>query len=98
MASKAASPAATAPNWRAEAARLQIDARAFINGRRAPARSGETFDVLSPIDGKLIARAARGRAEDIDDAVKSARAAFESGVWSRHAPAQRRRILLKWSE
>jgi len=86
------------PDWRARAAALTPDARAFINGERVAALSGETFDVVSPIDGKVIAQGARGRKDDIDLAVRAARAAFESGVWSRQAPAQRRRVMLKWAD
>jgi acyl-CoA reductase-like NAD-dependent aldehyde dehydrogenase len=86
------------PDWHAKASALTLDARAFINGQRVHALAGETFDVISPVDGKSIARAARCKAEDIDAAVKSARTAFESGVWSKQAPAKRKRILQKWAE
>jgi acyl-CoA reductase-like NAD-dependent aldehyde dehydrogenase len=89
---------ALTPDWRAKAAALALDARAFINGQRVAALSGETFAVVSPIDGKTIAQAARCKTEDIDVAVRAARAAFESGVWSRQAPAKRKRVLLKFAE
>ncbi|HNY46976.1 MAG TPA: aldehyde dehydrogenase family protein, partial [Casimicrobium sp.] len=91
------SPAHT-PDWRHRAASLTIDARAFIGGKRFDALSGETFDVISPLNGKAIARAARCRADDVNAAVISARTAFDSGAWSSQPPAQRKRILLKWAD
>jgi acyl-CoA reductase-like NAD-dependent aldehyde dehydrogenase len=36
--------------------------------------------------------------EDADLAVKGARAAFESGVWSRMAPMDRKMVLVRWAE
>ncbi|TAG48118.1 MAG: aldehyde dehydrogenase [Betaproteobacteria bacterium] len=86
------------PDWRAKSNLLAIDARAFIHGQRVASLAGETFDVISPIDGKTIAQAARCRAEDVDAAVKSARTTFESGKWSQQAPAKRKRVMLKWAE
>ena len=89
---------AVAPDWRQKASSLIYDGRAYVGAQRVEALSGETFDVISPIDGKVVAQAARARAEDVDAAVKSARIAFDSGVWSRQSPAHRRRVMLKWSE
>jgi len=89
---------AITPDWHQKAANMVYDARAYIGAQRVHAASGETFDVISPIDGKVVTQAARGRAEDVDAAVKAARVAFDSGVWSKQSPAHRRRIMLKWSE
>ena len=46
-------------SWHARAAALAIDGRAFINGERVAARSGQAFDNLSPIDGRLLGQVAR---------------------------------------
>ena len=89
---------ALTPDWHTKAAALVFDGRAYINGERVSTLCGETFAVISPIDGKLITQAARCRSEDVHIAVKAARAAFDTGVWSRQAPAQRRRIMLKWAD
>ena len=40
----------------------------------------------------------RGRAEDIDAAVRAARAAFDDGRWAHKPPAVRKKILQKFSE
>jgi acyl-CoA reductase-like NAD-dependent aldehyde dehydrogenase len=85
-------------DWRARAAELRIDGRAYIGGQRVEARTGETFDCVSPIDGRVIGKVARGREADIDAAVASARQAFNDGRWAHKSPAQRKRILQRFSE
>ena len=85
-------------DWRAEAGRLSFRDKAFIGGRFVPSAAGETFDNISPIDGRILAKIAAGDAEDIDRAVKAARAAFEAGVWADQAPKARKRILVRFAE
>ncbi|RQP22175.1 aldehyde dehydrogenase [Piscinibacter terrae] len=85
-------------DWRARAADLRIDGRAFIAGQRVAAKSGETFDCISPLDGRVLGPVARGRAEDIDAAVACARAAFDDGRWAHKPPAQRKKILQRFAE
>ena len=79
-----------ATDWRNAVATLNMDGRAFIDGQRVAAAGGETFEVFSPVDGRLLTLAARGQAADIDRAVAVARAAFADGRWARLAPAKRR--------
>jgi len=88
----------TAANWHSRASSLRPAAQAFINGRYVDALSGETFDCLSPIDGRQLAKVASTDVADVDAAVAAARAAFEKGSWSRMAPARRKRVLLRFSE
>src|SRR5256885_5404366 len=85
-------------DWRAEAGRLSFRDKIFSGGRFVPAASGETFDNISPVDGRVLAKIAAGDAEDIDRAVKAARTAFDSGVWSDQAPKARKRILVRLAE
>ncbi|WP_316176642.1 MULTISPECIES: 5-carboxymethyl-2-hydroxymuconate semialdehyde dehydrogenase [unclassified Bradyrhizobium] len=63
----------------------------FIDGKVVPAISGATFETKSPIDGAVLAKVARGNAEDIDRAATSAALAFKS--WRDMAPAMRRKLL-----
>ncbi len=84
--------------WEQRANALSIEGRAFIQGEYLAAASGETFDCLSPIDGRLLARVASCDAADADAAVRSARQAFESGVWSRKAPVARKRVMIRLAE
>ncbi len=76
---------------------LAIRSRAFIDGEYVDALSGETFDNVSPVTGETIVQVAAGDTADIDRAVKGARAAFESGVWSRLAPKKRKKTLLRFA-
>lgn len=70
----------------------------WIDGRWEPASSGEAFDVLDPATGKVIARAARGRAADIDRAVQSARRAFAVPSWRDLSADQRARLLWRFAD
>jgi len=85
-------------DWHARAAAQSFDGRALIDGKRVAAQSGESFDCVSPIDGRTLAPVARGRAADIDAAVASARAAFESRRWAGMSPAARKKILLRFAD
>jgi len=88
----------TIPNWKQLSAAIQLDGRAFIDGKRIAAKSGALFDCISPIDGKKIAEIARCDAVDINLAVASARAAFEDGRWSHKTPRERKMIMVRFSE
>ena len=70
----------------------------LIDGAFAPASSGETLDVISPIDGSTLTTIARGTAQDMHAAIASARTAFEDGRWKNMAPAARKRIMHKWAD
>ncbi|NPU10620.1 5-carboxymethyl-2-hydroxymuconate semialdehyde dehydrogenase [Bradyrhizobium sp. 83002] len=63
----------------------------FIDGKVVPAISGATFETKSPIDNAVLAKVARGNAEDIDRAATSAALAFKS--WRDMAPSMRRKLL-----
>ncbi|MGB8415456.1 aldehyde dehydrogenase family protein, partial [Paraburkholderia sp.] len=76
--------------WQDKAATLSIEGRAFIDGEYRDAAGGRTFDCLSPIDGKLLAKVADSGAADVDAAVAAARRAFDSGVWSGLNPRKRK--------
>lgn len=65
------------------------DAKHFIDGREVASRSGRTFATIDPATGAELAKVAFGEAADVDLAVDAARRAFESGSWSKLAPAER---------
>ncbi|SAL27423.1 aldehyde dehydrogenase [Caballeronia humi] len=88
----------TLNEWKQKAAALSLDGRAFIGGARCPSASGETFPTLNPASGKTLADVAYCDEKDVDRAVVAARDAFESGVWSKAAPAQRKAVLLKLAQ
>jgi gamma-glutamyl-gamma-aminobutyraldehyde dehydrogenase/4-guanidinobutyraldehyde dehydrogenase/NAD-dependent aldehyde dehydrogenase len=76
---------------------LSIRTQAWIDGAYVDAASGETFPRVNPATGTELAQVAAGDAEDVDRAVRGARAAFESGVWSRSAPKERKRVLTRFA-
>jgi len=86
------------PDWHARARALAINGNAFIDGRYVAAASGATFDCASPIDGRVLAQVASADVADADLAVAAARRAFDSGSWSRQAPRERKRVLLKFAQ
>lgn len=72
--------------------------QAFINGKFTDSVSGETFPTLNPATGQRLADVSACSAADIDNAVAAARAAFDSGSWSGLAPADRKRVLLRFAD
>ena len=70
----------------------------LIDGKSRDAADGAVLDVISPIDGQSFTTIADANAADVDAAVAAARRAFDAGVWSKMAPAGRKKILQKWAE
>lgn len=68
--------------------------RLVIGAERPLAASGRTLPAFDPATGAEIARVPQGGAEDIDAAVRAARAALD-GEWSRLLPTERQRLILK---
>lgn len=64
-----------------------------IDGRVTPPASGATLPVEDPATAEVFAQIPAGDAEDIDRAVRAARASFVGGAWSRADPAHRGRVL-----
>ncbi|CAM3242132.1 aldehyde dehydrogenase [Asticcacaulis taihuensis] len=77
---------------------LNLPDRAVIDGAEVASVSGRTFDNYSSRDGKLINKIAACDAADVDQAVKSARTAFEDGRWRGLAPKVRKKILHKLAD
>jgi len=77
---------------------VAYDGRAWINGERCGARSGQVFDCISPVDGRILAAVARCGQADIDAAVAAGRAAFDDQRWRGLAPAARKRIMIKFAD
>jgi 4-(gamma-glutamylamino)butanal dehydrogenase len=67
----------------------------FVGGKWIAAESGATLDSLSPLDGSVLTQISEAAAADVNRAVSAARASFEKGVWSKAAPAERKKVMLK---
>ena len=70
----------------------------LIDGKYRPASDGRTLEMICPSDGLPFATIARGTEIDINEAVQSARRAFEEGPWPRMTATERGRLLLKLSQ
>jgi acyl-CoA reductase-like NAD-dependent aldehyde dehydrogenase len=88
----------TLADWTTRARDLHPHASAVIDGRSVPSASGRTYADVTGRDGTTIAEVAECGEEDVDRAVGAARAAFDDGRWSDLAPADRKRLLLRFAE
>ena len=69
-----------------------VDGRMFINGERAWALSGKTFEAIDPATGAAFTSVASAAGGDVDAAVAAARGAIDAG-WGMLPPVRRVRIL-----
>lgn len=67
----------------------------FIDGRFAPAASGETREIHCPATGEKVALVSEAGEADSLRAIAAARKAFDSGVWSSVQAPQRGSFLLQ---
>ncbi|KAG0192377.1 hypothetical protein DFQ28_009330 [Apophysomyces sp. BC1034] len=71
------------------------EAKHFINHRWVPAAAaGEPIPVIDPSDGRVFTTLARGTAQDVDAAVRAARACYD-GAWGALPAAERGRTLMR---
>lgn len=85
----------TTPDWRALAASVQYPTDLLIDGRWEAGTS--RHEVVSPIDGQVIAEVSFGDAAAVDRAVASARASFEDRRWAGMSPLERKDVLVRWA-
>ncbi|GGK05202.1 aldehyde dehydrogenase [Pseudomonas matsuisoli] len=88
----------TLAQWQQRAESLKIESRAFIDGKYCEAVCSQRFECISPVDGRVLAHVSSCDSADADLAVAAARRVFEAGDWSRKAPAQRKKVLIRFSE
>src|SRR5882757_2739270 len=68
----------------------------IVGGQALDAADGQTFDVVDPADGNVIATVPQGGREDVDRAVAAAQKAFEERKgWASWAAGKRGRSLAK---
>lgn len=70
----------------------------FIGGKWVDALSGKTREIKNPADGSVITIAPEAGKEDVNEAVKQARKAFEEGPWATMKPNERAKLLLKLAD
>jgi gamma-glutamyl-gamma-aminobutyraldehyde dehydrogenase len=84
--------------WENKAQDLSICGQAFINGQYQDAASKNTFDCISPIDGRHLAKVASCDINDANLAVSNAKAVFEAGTWSQLAPVKRKQVMIRFAQ
>jgi aldehyde dehydrogenase (NAD+) len=78
---------------------MTVQNKLFINGAFVDARSGQTFVTTNPATEEKIADVASAGPEDVDLAVKAARAQMEPGSeWQKMRPRDRAKILWKLAD
>src|SRR5579863_4686606 len=71
----------------------------LIGNEWVNSKSGKTFPTLNPATGEEICQLAEADAQDVDRAVRAARAAFQPGSpWRRLSAAERGRLLNKLAD
>ncbi|CAI6025777.1 unnamed protein product [Clonostachys chloroleuca] len=69
----------------------------FINNEFIKGSESKTFETINPTNEKVITAVHEATAQDVDIAVKAARAAFE-GPWRQTPPTERGRLLVKLAD
>lgn len=70
----------------------------FIEGSPWFAKSGKTYEVINPASNMVLAEVTACQADDVEIAVRSARQAFDSGIWSDSPLSHRKAVLQKLAE
>ena len=65
----------------------------FIDGAWRSSAAGRTADVFAPATGAVIGQIVESTPDDIDLAVKAARAAFDTGPWGKTTATERGRMM-----
>ncbi|WP_442113712.1 aldehyde dehydrogenase family protein [Pseudomonas sp. NUPR-001] len=67
--------------------------RMFIGGAWLEASDGASAEVIEPSTERVLTRIPMGTADDLDRAVRAARAQFDGGPWSQLKPLERERLI-----
>ncbi|HKB78131.1 MAG TPA: aldehyde dehydrogenase family protein, partial [Thermoanaerobaculia bacterium] len=78
---------------------MNVPHQLFINGEFVDARAGQTFATINPATEEKIADVASASPEDVDAAVRAARAQMEPGSeWQKLKPRDRAKILWRLAD
>ena len=70
----------------------------LIDGQLCDSETGQTDNVISPLDGSVLTTTAAGSKGDTERAIAAARRAFDDKRWRGMPPAARKKIMLRWAE
>ena len=77
---------------------IDLPNKAFINGQYVSAINGNSMVTENPATKVVLTEIASCDADDVDVAVANAKAVFESGIWSKLAPSERKSAVLKLAD
>src|ERR1700683_1684 len=77
---------------------LEKPRKMLINGKWVNSLSGKTFPTYNPATGEVLAQVAEGDRDDVEEAVKAARKAFDQGPWRRLTASERGRLIWKLAD
>lgn len=77
---------------------LEIDHGMYVDGKPLPSASGNRIEVFDPSSGLPISTIADCSAAEVDAAVRSAEAAFRDGRWRNLRPADREKVLYRFTQ
>lgn len=77
---------------------LEGEKSLYMNGSYTPAASGQTFNVYNPATEDVLAEVSEAQEEDVDQAVKAARNAFENSEWATMTTAERSHLIYKFAD
>jgi aldehyde dehydrogenase (NAD+) len=93
----AASPDAAGSSFHS-ARRPKLERDLFIGNQWRPSSTGQTLSLVNPATEQPFGRPAAASAEDVDAAVRAARAAFDTGPWPRLSLQERAAALLRFAD
>ncbi|MFD7043065.1 gamma-aminobutyraldehyde dehydrogenase [Rhodococcus jostii] len=67
----------------------------YVGGRYREGRAAERYEVLDPATGEVISSRTEASADDVDDAVATAKTAYAE--WSTTSPGERAAVLTRWA-
>ena len=82
---------------KAQSVKYEKQTPSLINGKRVIG-TGPSWDVIYPATEEILGKCSSASTEQVDQAVSSAKAAFESGVWRDTTLAHRQSVFYKISE
>lgn len=80
-------------NWHNRAAETTFTVRNFINGEYQHCVGSTAIEKYAARDGKLLYSFGNGDGSEVDQAVASARATYQEGVWRKKSSAERGAVL-----
>lgn len=70
----------------------------FADGRQLSGANREVLDLYDPSSAQVLCQVNAADASQVEQLVRSAHAAFKSGIWTGLKPSERERILLRFAD